>query len=109
MSNTEKISQNLQHKTVDEIRDEAHGSLTAKQAVSKALAAKTVAPEAGPKTAKAPLEAAPEATVQRKVKINRTPKAKLSVIPESVQAQAAPAEIYALSEPPQPVVKKLKS
>ena len=137
VSDAEKISQSLQHKTVDEIRDEARGSLTAKQAVSKALAAKTVAPEApakaapktatktAPKTAKtAEPEAAPESapiTVQRKVKINRTPKAKLSVIPESVQAeqaqaeqaqaaqaQAAPAEIYALSEPPQPVVKKLR-
>jgi hypothetical protein len=114
VSDTEKISQNLQNKTVDEIQDEARGSLTAKQAVSKALAAKTVAPETEKPATQAKTAQAAPSTVQRKVKINRTPKAKLSVIQEQAeqaQTQAeqapAPAEIYALSEP-QPVVKKLK-
>jgi SAM-dependent methyltransferase len=108
VSDTEKVSQNLQQQPVDEIRDEVYyeSSLEPTQATDK-TADKT-------KTAAANTKERP------KVKINRTakPKLNLSIIPEQVEQQL-PSDVYARSatapalepatEPaPAPVVKKLK-
>ena len=109
VSDAEKVSLNLQHKTVDEVRDEARGSLTAKQSVKEALKAQaSAAPASAAPASAAPASASkkPRPTLNLKTK-------KLSTIPESVasaqvaQAQVASAqvaqEIYAVSEP---VIKK---
>ena len=105
VSDAAKVAMNLQHKTADEVMDEARGSLTAKQAISKALA----------ETAEAQAQA--KAPAKPKIKINKPPKtnkAVLSTIAESEPAlAAAPAEqIIAFSEPPaleKKPVTKLKS
>ena len=117
VSDAAKVAMNLQHKTADEVMDEARGSLTAKQAISKALA----------ETAQAQAQAQAKAPAKPKIKINKPPKtnkAVLSTIAESEPAveaapalapavAAAPAEqIIAFSEPPaleKKPVTKLKS
>ena len=110
VSDAEKVSLNLQHKTVDEVMDEARGSLTAKQSVTKALtesAAPTSAPTAAPQ--------APAGQPKPKIKINKQPaKKKLSTIAESQTAvlePAAPAPAAPAPEQPSDApttVKKLK-
>jgi hypothetical protein len=84
VSDVQKVSLNLQHKTVDEVRDEARGSLTAKQAVKEALT-------------QAPATATASKKPRPTLKLNKT-KAPLSTIAESI------AEVEA--EAPVPVVKK---
>ena len=80
VSDAEKVALSLQHKTVDEVMDEARGSVTAKKAVTKALAA----------TAQA---SAAQAT-KPKIKINRIQKSK--VVPEmSVITEEQPATAQA--------------
>jgi SAM-dependent methyltransferase len=138
VSDAKKVALNLQHKTVDEVEDEARGSLTAKQAISKALNAEPSSSTATLGTATlasaATLGTAAPAKEKPKIRINKTQKPKLSVITEQAQAvekqieqvqaeqqaqaveqqaqaQQAQAEtpIYALSEPPgEKEVKKLK-
>ncbi len=124
VSDAEKVSLNLQHKTVDQLRDEAEGSLTAKQSVTKALASAAVPSAAVPSSAKAsasaavpsaavpsttasaavPSAAAPSKKVRPTLNLNKT-KAKLSTIAESektVQAQEPVQEaVFAVSEPVQ--------
>jgi SAM-dependent methyltransferase len=80
VSDADKIALNLQHKTADEVRDEAQGSLTAKQTVVQALAG--------------PQALAASTAVRPKIKINKTPKNKLSTIAEqpAIVQFAEPAE-----------------
>jgi hypothetical protein len=107
VSDAEKVSLNLQHKTVDEVRDEARGSLTAQQAVKEAI--KSQAPASAAPASAASASKKPRPTLNLK-KTN-----KLSVIPESIPIESIPIEsipteitpaakeIYAVSEP---VIKK---
>jgi SAM-dependent methyltransferase len=105
VSDAEKVSMNLQHKTVTEVRDEARGSLTAKQAVKEALSQEPepAAPAPAPAASKKP---------RPTLKLNKT-KAPLSTIMESdaplstimesaVPVPAAPA----VPEPAAPAVVK---
>lgn len=97
VSDAAKVSLNLQHKTVDEVMDEARGTLTAKKAVTKALAA----------SVKASASAVGEKKAGPKLKMN---KQKLSTIAESAQAeptQAEPTQAEAPQAEPPAIVKKL--
>jgi SAM-dependent methyltransferase len=101
VSDAEKVSLNLQHKTVDEVMDEARGSLTAKQSVTKALSAAPQAPQAP----QAPAAQAPAGQPKPKIKINKQPaKKKLSTIAESQPAEPVPAApVPAAPVPAEPV------
>ena len=97
VSDAEKVSMNLQHKTVDEVQDEVRGTLTAKQSVKEALK-QASAPAS---LATASLATATASAIKKPRPTLNIKKAKLSTIQESIPA---PAETIAVSTP----VKKLK-
>ena len=99
VSDAEKVSMNLQHKTVDEVQDEVRGTLTAKQSVKEALK-QASAPAS---LATASLATATASAIKKPRPTLNIKKAKLSTIQESIPAQA-PAETIAVSTP----VKNLK-
>jgi hypothetical protein len=114
VSDAEKVALNLQHKTADEVMDEARGSLTAKQAVSKALASETLASEVAPLAVPATVvktRTIKPKTIAQKPKLSTIGENTPTVEPSQaaqVQASAAPPEnVYAISEPP--VKKPVKS
>ena len=87
VSDAEKVSMNLQHKTIDEVRDDTRGSLTAKQTVKEALKEST-----GPASA----------SKKPRPMLNLNKTKKLSTIQESIvtpvqqsQAQAMQAQAQA--------------
>ena len=111
VSDAEKVSLNLQHKTVDEVRDEARGSLTAKQAVKEALKESALASATPAPATPAPASKRPRLNIKTK-KLStiaesmaspaQEPKVQTQepkVQAEQVQAQEPMQEIYAVSEP----------
>jgi SAM-dependent methyltransferase len=98
ISDAEKVALNLQHKTADEVMDEARGSLTAKQSVTKALASEA-AQAAAPTAVKSRTIRPKKASEKPKLSTigENTPTAATAALP--VEASTAPENIYAMTEP----------
>jgi len=131
VSDAKKVALDLQHKSVDEIEDEARGSLTAKKAITKALnaepaAAATLASASAATLAAVPAAAtlgpatlgpatlAPATLAKEKPKIRINKKPKLSVITETATEQEQqvpepePEQQVSVAPPGEVEVKKLK-